>query len=166
MGGEAGVVWIPRTVWHLCRDEASTAFPLETGGTFMGWRMDDLALVVTAVIGPGPNAEHGKHHFQPDQEWQLKRIAEHYEDTGRRETYLGDWHSHPNASLGILSRSDRRVLRRVAAAPSARCPRPLMLLLAGGPGDWSVATWIARLHRRPFLWPTLIVARAEIQIRP
>ena len=84
---------MPRTVKQACNDEASEMFPLETGGTYMGWWSYACTAVITTEIGPGPNASHGRHHFQPDQEWQLEQIARHYVASGRRETYLGDWHS-------------------------------------------------------------------------
>jgi integrative and conjugative element protein (TIGR02256 family) len=76
--------------------EAAARYPLETGGVFMGYWADDRTAVVTQAIGPGPNAYHHRHRFAPDQEWQTTEIAEYYRASGRRETYLGDWHTHPD----------------------------------------------------------------------
>ena len=136
-------------------------FPLETGGTFMGWWANTTTAVITAIIGPGPNAIHGRHHFQPDQGWQLNQIAQHYEVSGRRETYLGDWHSHPSRTGRTLSWADRRVLRLIISTPSARCPIPLMAVLWGPPDDWQTTMWYARLHWRHFLWDRLVVSEAQ-----
>ncbi len=158
------VVWMPEAMRQVCVDEASHTIPLETGGTFMGWWADSGTAVIRAAIGPGPNASHGRHHFQPDQDWQLDQIARHYEASGRRETYLGDWHSHPNASGGALSWTDRRVLRRVINTPSARCPTPLMIIFWGNPDGWQIATWRARLHFRPILWDRLILEQAAMKL--
>ena len=130
----------------------------------MGWWADITTAVIAAVIGPGPDARHERHNFEPDQDWQLDQIAQHYEASGRRETYLGDWHSHPNASVDTLSWTDRRVLRRIINTPSARCPAPLMTVFWGQPDDWQAAVWHARLLRRTLLWDRLIVRRAQLSV--
>lgn len=126
---------LARGVLALCRAEADRCYPLETGGVLMGFWRRHLA-VVTQVIGPGPNARHERWSFEPDQEWQLGAIAAHYARSGRRETYLGDWHTHPDARNGNLSRMDRGVLRKVISTPSARAPTPVMMILYGSPAGW------------------------------
>ena len=151
------IVWMPRAVMQTCNDGASHMFPLETGGTYMGWWSDACTAVITTEIGPGPNASHGLHHFQPDQDWQLDQIAQHYTASGRRETYLGDWHSHPYASSGTLSWVDRRVLRRIINTSSARCRMPLMTVLWGNHNDWHTSTWRAQLSSRALLWDRIIL---------
>lgn len=158
-------VWMPRTILvDTCFSEASEMFPWETGGTFMGWWTDPNTAVVTAAIGPGPNAIHGEHFFQPDQKWQLEQIADHYQNSGRRETYLGDWHSHPNASCGALSWMDKRVLRRVIGAKAARCPTPLMSIFWGNPDNWNVASWRGRKIRRGLIWNPLLVELVAMNV--
>lgn len=149
---------------QVCSDEATRTFPLETGGTFMGWWADDATAVIAEVIGPGPEAIHGRHEFAPDQAWQLMQIATQYEASGRRETYLGDWHSHPNASSGRLSWTDRRVLRRIIHSPEARCKNPLMAILWGGASDWQAEICHAQLRRRTMLWDRLVVETARLQV--
>lgn len=155
--------WMPRHIAQACVDEAAAKFPLESGGTFMGWWADSQTAVISGMIGPGPDAHHGRHSFQPDQSWQLEQIAHHYAASGRRETYLGDWHSHPEASGGSLSWTDRRVLRRVIATPPARCPTPLMIVFWGAVDEWEVAGWRARLRSRRFLWDRLLLEPASIK---
>jgi len=48
------------------------------------------------------------------------RSASHYEQSGRLDTYLGDWHTHPGAVSGGLSWKDRACLKRIVRTPSER----------------------------------------------
>lgn len=162
--GNGVVVWMSQGLMQTCMDEAVRSFPLETGGTFMGWWADTTTAVINAVIGPGPEASHGRHHFEPDQKWQIAKIAKHYEASGRLETYLGDWHSHPGASNAMLSWTDRRVLRRIINTPTARCSTPLMAVFFGEPDDWEMVMWNSQLRRRSFLWDQLIMTKAAIKL--
>ena len=154
-------LWMPHEAFDRCIADASAKFPFETGGTFLGWWADASTVVVSAVIGPGPDAEYGRHHFEPDQLWQLERIAEHYEKSGRRETYLGDWHSHPSGMDGKLSWQDRMVMRRIAKTSSARCPSPIMVIVWGKPPDFRITAWNAFLRPRKIILERLIAR--EIQ---
>lgn len=156
-------VWQPDAIALACMIEADDKFPLETGGTFMGWWSNPQTAVVTAMIGPGPGALHERSRFQPDQEWQLKQIADHYERSSRRETYLGDWHSHPGASNGALSWVDRGVLRRIIATQDARCSIPLMMILWGTPETWKLAAWRAQIVPRVLLWEKLHIDPVQIK---
>ncbi len=157
------VVWLPSGLIKVCMNEASGFFTLETGGVFMGWWADSTTSVITAIIGPGPEAIHKQHSFEPDQAWQLDQIAIHYKASGGRETYLGDWHSHPNATCGGLSRTDRCVLRHIIKAPLARCEEPLMAVFYGEPKMWKTNVWHAKLRPRPLLWDKLILKLVKIK---
>jgi integrative and conjugative element protein (TIGR02256 family) len=156
--------WIPKQVLRECLHEANEKHPLETGGTFMGWRSTADAFVITAMIGPGPGAYHARYQFEPDQTWQLLEIAGRYESSGRRETYLGDWHTHPNAVRGALSLTDRGVLRRIINTPAARCPAPLMVLMWGSPSMWSLTAWQARAKRRVLLWDKVELESVQLKL--
>lgn len=141
-------VHLPQAMLSACREEAQRHYPLESGGTFMGYIQEDYA-VVEALIPPGPKAQRTRYGFSPDHEWQLGEIARCYEQSGRRTTYLGDWHSHPNAGSGELSAKDRAVLRRIIRTEDARCSNPLMAVLWGSPTSlWSLSVWSACLARR------------------
>jgi integrative and conjugative element protein (TIGR02256 family) len=161
---EKHVIWISSKILKLCVNEADHHYPLETGGVFMGYWSDPRSAVVTKLIGPGPLAIHEPHNFEPDQEWQIKEIAGHYENSGRRETYLGDWHSHPDAKLAKLSGTDKRVLRKIIDTPAARAPNPIMAILCGKPDDWNIAICSAHLEPRPVLWDKLVIDMAELKI--
>src|SRR6266849_1420647 len=124
--------WVHRSVLRQLHDEAQRAFPNETGGVLMGYWIDDASqVVITDVVGPGPRAIHYTKSFVPDHDFQEERIARIYEESDRIWTYLGDWHTHPHGSSS-LSRRDRQTLRAIAMHSEARCPLPLMAILAGG----------------------------------
>lgn len=131
--------WLSETALCLMASDGSACAPAETGGVLLGYWVDDTEVVVTDAIGGGPAAVHLTTGFTPDAAYQEGRIAELYERSGRYHTYLGDWHTHPAGGLR-LSRTDRRTARRIAREESARCPRPLMVLLADQ-SDWRVAAW-------------------------
>ena len=155
--------WLPGFVLSACRCEADSKFPNETVGSFMGWRVDDSSYVITAMIGPGSEAHHSPSSFEPNQEWQLERISEHYLASNRRETYLGDWHSHPRASSGDLSWRDRRTLGRVANFKPARCPYPLLLIFWDEQEQWHLSAWFAGLHTRHLFWDTLKLTSSVVR---
>jgi len=121
-------------------EAANCHYPNETGGVLMGWWVPDTPQVfIKSVIGPGPDAIHAVHNFYPDNEWQTDRIAETYTASGRRTTYLGDWHTHPGGQP-IPSRLDKRTLRTISEEPEALCPAPLMIITAGAE-SWRLGAW-------------------------
>jgi integrative and conjugative element protein (TIGR02256 family) len=129
--------------------EADRTYLLETGGVFLGyWSEHGHEVVITEMVGPGPNAVLIVHDFIPDYAYQKRQIAEHYAASGRRYTYLGDWHTHPDTKQTRLSRKDRRSLGRIASSPDARNAVPLMGVFAGIPDNWAATTW--KVERRRF----------------
>lgn len=125
MSSGSRVCWVSERAQATLAKEALQWYPLETGGLLIGYTDPASAPVVTDVIGPGPAAVHAREGFVPDYGDQEKRLAELYHGSARTLTYLGDWHTHPNGA-GAPSHRDRRVLRRIARAKSARLQRPLM----------------------------------------
>jgi len=142
------VVWLSRAAVDEISAEADHHYELETGGSFMGYWADDRAAVVTRVIPAGPNAHRSRRSFKPDQDWQLAAIAEHYARSDRRDTYLGDWHTHPNARAAVLSWTDKACLKAIIKTPKARTTLPIMMLVCGAPGGWSFHPKVCRLIRR------------------
>lgn len=140
-------VVLPRMVLAEMRQEAQSRQPEESGGVLMGYahRTDQSLIRVTTQIGPGPNATHQRHRFEPDADWQCDEVARCYEQSGRIATYLGDWHSHPGGSAKP-SRLDRKTARNIARSPEARLPNPLMVILAGSE-DWTPQAYRYRLWR-------------------
>lgn len=156
------MIWLPRRFHAECVEEAKHWRPLETGGVLMGYWNGDAA-VITALIAAGPNAIRESHNFEPDQEWQLAEIARCFNASDGRETYLGDWHSHPGASTGQLSGTDRRVLRTIIEEPAAHTPRPIMVIFFGGAPAWEVCAW-ATAWRTRLSWLGLQVSAMALRL--
>jgi integrative and conjugative element protein (TIGR02256 family) len=155
---------MPRRALAACTREATHYFPRETGGTFMGYWASEHEVVITHLVEAGPLALRERAAFEPDQQWQLDEISRHYCASGRREGYLGDWHSHPGAANGELSGTDRAVLSRIIRSPRARAPRPLSMVLFGTPNQWQPCTWVASLNPRVLLRSRLTCDRAALHL--
>jgi integrative and conjugative element protein (TIGR02256 family) len=118
--------WISAACLTSMVEEARHCLPHETGGAFMGYWPDPSTVVITDVIGPGPNSKRTRHSFYPDAEYHDYEIERIYVASDRFHTYLGDWHTHPNGSART-SRKDRKTLSAIASDPGARAPRPIIL---------------------------------------
>jgi integrative and conjugative element protein (TIGR02256 family) len=136
------IAWVHRRVSEQLVNEAERAFPFETGGVLMGyWAKEYMEVVITDVIGPGPNSKHSPSGFVPDYSFQEAEIERIYEESNRFSTYLGDWHTHPLASCRP-SFKDKHTLHRIASFPDARCAVPLMVILGGGKDrKWLLQIW-------------------------
>lgn len=156
--------WLKQEVGAQIADEASACYPLESGGVLMGYWADSTNVVATAYIGPGPNADHRKNEFTPDDSWQTQRIADHYTASGRMDTYLGDWHSHPDAIDHRISWKDRITLWRIACHAPAHAPIPLMVITTGTPNKWSVSAWIGEPRFILSVPAWLQVSRASVRV--
>lgn len=165
MQSATDLMWMAQVAHAHCVHQAALFYPRETGGTFMGyWTNGGTEVVVTRLIAPGPAAFHSMTAFQPDQTWQLGEIARHYRASGRRDVYLGDWHSHPGAVSGELSGVDRSVLRKIIRTPGARASSPISMVFWGGATAWQCSGWIARLIPRPLLPSRLSVKPVALQL--
>jgi integrative and conjugative element protein (TIGR02256 family) len=123
------------------RSEANDWFPRETGGVLIGfWGSTMDGFVVTKAVGPGRRAKHWRTMFIPDSGYHDEEIARHYSNSGRRHTYLGDWHSHPRGATG-LSKLDKQTLHSIGRSVGARAPRPVMCILSGS-HPWVPAVWV------------------------
>jgi integrative and conjugative element protein (TIGR02256 family) len=153
--------WIAQCAIDGMITEADARFPDETGGVLVGyWASENEALVIMHAVGPGREAQHSRMRFLPDPQFHEKEVARIYEASGRRHTYLGDWHTHPKGTV-TLSRLDSRTLGRIARARQARAPRPLMLILAGGPNNWDVAVWRGTVTKLVHVWSAIRCDRLE-----
>lgn len=162
MQQEKLLAWVKSPVLDGVFVEASRLYPKETGGVFMGyWSRQQDAVVITKLIGPGPGALHRRTKFRPDVEFQQQMIAEHYLASGRRETYLGDWHTHPDAITGRLSIKDRFTLQGISKDEAARAPEPLMGIVHKEPSSRAITLW--KYDSRPFLW--VLPGAQELEVR-
>ena len=141
-------------LWWELTLEATVRFPNETGGILMGGCSGDRILI-TDVVGPGPNAVHETTWFRPDYDYHDAEVARLYRESAGTTTYLGDWHSHPGASEPHLSGKDKRVIRNIAQSAEARAPNPLMLMLFGGSVQWNAFAWVGELKAPILGWRAL-----------
>lgn len=130
----------------LCEAEVTNTFPNESGGVLMGRGQGKSFWQVDHVIGPGPNAVHGRFSFIPDLPWQHEQIAKRFYETDGQSTYLGDWHSHPRAGHGELSLKDKIAIKAIIQAPEAACDAPLMMILWAGTPEWHAEIWVGDLR--------------------
>jgi integrative and conjugative element protein (TIGR02256 family) len=153
------VAWLAESVYRSTISESTRRFPLESGGVFLGYQKPDI--VILDGIGPGPLAVHKPSLFAPDYEYQEQQISARYRESGRIITYLGDWHSHPNGSTN-LSRYDKATLRRIGLCNAARVHEPIMCLVSGKPGNWTLTIW---QFRRPFKRAQWITSYIQLSVQ-
>ncbi len=132
-------VWLKQEPYTAILEETIRKFPCETGGVLLGYWGSSQEIVITAVVGPGSLAIHKKESFIPDNDYHSEEIKCHYEKTGRTETYLGDWHTHPGTKA-YLSTQDKKTLSTIANYKQARLDKPIMLILGTRP--FGLAVWI------------------------
>ena len=158
-------VWLSRSIGAQILAEAEFRAPLETGGILMGYFTIPLNqfrdLVITDLIGPGPDAAHHRLSFEPDHDWQVLRLAEIYARSGRTAKYVGDWHTHPEGQP-VPSIRDKNTLELISRHQPARCPEPIMLI-AGNPlgsSIWKLRTYShERSPWRPAATPVSVPLR-------
>jgi integrative and conjugative element protein (TIGR02256 family) len=143
-GRIAGELWLPTTAVETMIAEAERWEPHETGGALVGYEIKG-GLVITDVVDAGPEAVRETSAFTPDADYQLSDIGRLYTSSGRLNTFIGDWHTHPGGSLAY-SRVDLGAMKTVAHSAESRCAFPLMLIL-GGKDHWELIAW--RYRARP-----------------
>lgn len=156
--------WIARrSVSRIC-SEARRKFPLESGGLLIGYWCSDRECVVRHITTAGPKAKHYKTRYVPDVNYDTMQVARFYNSSDGSDTYLGDWHSHPNTRQPCLSAKDQQALSNIATSEEARAPRPLSLICAGEPGAWRVAVWMGEMTTSLFKWQFITTTRAHLEV--
>jgi integrative and conjugative element protein (TIGR02256 family) len=135
------VVWLSASARDEMARLAVENTPDETGGILLGYESAESAsAVITHLVGAGPGATRKPSEFLPDGHWQEQEVARVYAASGRRSTYLGDWHSHP-VGVAAPSRKDQSTARKISTHADARAPRPLMVIVAKTGGGWRIAAY-------------------------
>ena len=134
---------IARHLCEACEEEARRAFPLETGGAFMGRMSVDGDFVVEHMIGPGPLADHRRSSFEPDAAYQWDEMARWHRSTAGTGAYLGDWHTHPRHWRGVLSSLDRQALAEILQDPRTQSSAIVNTILSGGRRRWRWTAYAA-----------------------
>jgi integrative and conjugative element protein (TIGR02256 family) len=137
---------------------ADTWDPLEVGGVLAGY-VHEAEIVITHLVGPGAQAAHTPESFLPDHAFHVAEIARIYGESAGACTYLGDWHTHPGG-LPRLSATDRSTLRYIAQDPEARCPEPVMMVLAGREAQWEAAVFLQAPKRKSWSREMPVTLRA------
>jgi len=130
-------IWISEFALERMRQLAQLHFPLETGGMLIGYVGDNGEPVVNNVIGPGPKARHGRFKFVPDGWYQQEVLEKIFLKTEGRETYLGDWHTHPKGG-NCPSYIDKITLAKIAHEPASGTKHPIMAILGDGTPIWKI----------------------------
>lgn len=105
------IVWLKKSVLEMIMDEMNKWYPNETGGVLIGYWNENQP-VITQLIDGGPNAVRSKTSFIPDHKYQVDVISKIYKSSNRIETYLGDWHTHPDAKA-YLSSTDKKTFNLI-----------------------------------------------------
>lgn len=121
-----GRVFVAEAVWAVMRREASRFRFRETGGILLGYRISS-DIVITEATGPGPKARHQRNSFEPDSSYCQSRLTVAYQNTDGVISYMGEWHTHPCATVSP-SRRDLRSMLAIANDPEARQPEPALCI--------------------------------------
>ena len=115
-------VWLREGHLRFIVNQSRHCAPNETGGVLMGYTTSK-GVVITDVIGAGPNAKHTRSSYAPDLEFDYREISAIYEESGRMHAYVGDWHMHPPVLFGCLVKTrlhSRPLLRARRQEPATR----------------------------------------------
>lgn len=146
--------WISKAAIEFMAQEADRCYPFETGGVIAGYVADNGDSVIRHAFGPGPNATHRRSRFLPDHEWQCSQLDRLFDDSAGKYRYLGDWHTHPDAT-GRMSWRDHLTLRVIARHPEAHMSNPLMVIGGGTRSTWE---WLCHQYKRKRLLGVLPTA--------
>lgn len=111
----------------VARTEASP--DAETGGVLIGYVDEQRRAVALRATGPGPRAERSRTRFSRDPDSIQAELDRGAIELGARGLYVGEWHSHLEASPQP-SPTDVESLFGIASAPNylTRCP---VMVIAG-----------------------------------
>jgi integrative and conjugative element protein (TIGR02256 family) len=93
----------------------------------MGYWTAASDVVVTHASGPGRYAKHGLWSFERDPHDGQAFIERVFEESGRRFTYIGEWHTHLWGRL-TPSHRDLRTMRGIPEEPHSYQERPLLII--------------------------------------
>jgi integrative and conjugative element protein (TIGR02256 family) len=105
---------IPRAALEVVFDECDRYDIDETGGRILGTykkRGDELTIVVSGIIEPGPGAQRTRTYFMQDGAYQ-ERVFREVEARDSSIEHLGNWHTHHVNMLRHLSDGDIQTYRR------------------------------------------------------
>lgn len=135
------MIWLQKKLLVQILAECFTWYPKETGGLLTGYFVKSGDAVITHVTGAGKKASHTLYGYNPDDEYDRKRIEVIYRQTKKQSVYLGEWHTHPKANA-YLSQIDKETFFKIATYDEARMPTPIMMVLSTAP--FQLKAWQVR----------------------
>lgn len=126
------MIWIRNDHYKQIIEAIEEFLPYETGGILLGYADVQGNLVVTEIVGPGPDAIHQEDYFLPDGKYQQYEINKAFKASSGQTTYLGDWHSHP-FKKPYLSAIDLNTLRKIAGHQASGTDEPVFLIVGTNP---------------------------------
>ena len=103
-------------------------YPNEFGGFLIGYYSDDLkTLVLTDLLIPNEYKSY-RTLFERGIKGITKKLTELFKLKEKRY-YVGEWHSHPNASPRFSS-TDLNAMKNIAKSESVRIENPILLIVS------------------------------------
>jgi integrative and conjugative element protein (TIGR02256 family) len=106
------IVLVPKPILGAVREAAAKHFPRETGGFLIGLRRGSH-IEVTGLTQQSDGDIATRVSFERISPAHREEVHAAWSKSGKTETLVGDWHSHPNGS-GRASSTDRRAWRKLA----------------------------------------------------
>lgn len=136
------VLIIPQDCFAQLQSWARKASPHETGGTLVGTLSPDRRIATVVEVLHASHAARRSFFtfFRPadkDDDSLLKLLKKRPE-----LTYLGEWHTHPNAAP-TPSQRDRVSIREIADSPNTATLTPVMLILGNRFAAIDAASFLA-----------------------
>lgn len=102
---------------------------IETGGVLAGVVQVNGDIVITAASGPGPLAVHERTLFRRDVTFCQSFLDSQYRTSGQKIVYVGEWHSHPDAS-NQPSQIDINTLSEISTQSNYLTVQPVMIIFS------------------------------------
>lgn len=112
----------------------------ETGGVLIGYYNPNHNMAfVTEVIPAPPDSKRGTTWFDRGVKGLSTKLHVFWKKKG--SFYLGEWHYHPGAAPNP-SPADSTQMAEIAASHLYACPEPVLLIVGGTSGTWSVGAFV------------------------
>jgi integrative and conjugative element protein (TIGR02256 family) len=103
-------------------------YPNEFGGFLVGYYSDDLkTLVLTDLLTPNEYKSY-RTLFERGTKGIAEKLIELF-NLEEKRYYVGEWHSHPNASSRFSS-VDLNAMKNIAKSESVRIENPILLIVS------------------------------------
>jgi len=125
------MIYILKSLIDSIIEETLVNEPLETGGMLLGY-IEQRNYYVVDLIDSGPEAVHKSNYFLPDGKYQQPILEQKFFKSNGKVTFLGDWHSHPNAD-SYMSNLDMETLKNISEDEGAQITCPIFIIIGTSP---------------------------------